>query len=209
MIAPNVSTPWRSFTKTFWLAILLAAMVNSIVTVAGSPSGTQATKIPMAKLIAREALLLLTGKAMPKNMRAVRIAIDAIIFTNVLISRDKGDIVFSSPAVRVAICPSTVLSPVRITMPYASPENISRDQRGSCNLCQLGIAKTHALRWNHVEKWFQKLLRFLLLVEFDERINVCNDNKDGSQIGLVQKSAKCLNTDNRRDLAHTFWKLSL
>jgi hypothetical protein len=39
--------------------------------VAGRPSGTQATKIPTAKLTANEVLLLLTGKAMPKKIMAV------------------------------------------------------------------------------------------------------------------------------------------
>jgi hypothetical protein len=49
----------------------LAAIVKSIVTVAGKPSGTQATKIPMAKFTANDVLLLLTGKAMPKKTIAV------------------------------------------------------------------------------------------------------------------------------------------
>jgi hypothetical protein len=55
------------------------------VTVAGKPSGTQATKTEMAKLSVRETLLLFTGKPIPKKIPAERRAIVAIIFTNLAI----------------------------------------------------------------------------------------------------------------------------
>jgi hypothetical protein len=64
----------------------LAAIVKSIVTVADRPSGTQATKTPIAKLIAKDAFLLFTGKAIPKKMRAVIMAMVAISFTKLSIS---------------------------------------------------------------------------------------------------------------------------
>jgi hypothetical protein len=56
-----------------------------MVTVAGKPSGTQATKTEMAKLSVRETLPLFTGKPIPKKTPAVTRAMVAIIFTNLAI----------------------------------------------------------------------------------------------------------------------------
>ena len=47
-VDPKVSTDSRFFTRTHFLAILLAVRAKQTVTVARRPSGTFATIIPMA-----------------------------------------------------------------------------------------------------------------------------------------------------------------
>lgn len=49
-VEPNVSTDSRFLTRTIFLAMRLAVKARANVTVAGSPSGTLAIRIPIAKM---------------------------------------------------------------------------------------------------------------------------------------------------------------
>jgi len=80
---PSVSTPCRSLTRTFCLAIRFAAIDKSNVTTEGRPSGTNATKTETANVTVCAALPAYTV-VIPtaKKTMAKRIAMQETITTN-------------------------------------------------------------------------------------------------------------------------------
>jgi hypothetical protein len=81
-VEPKVSTASKFLTKTCLSANFLAVMAKDIVIQAKSPSGTLATKIPIAKIIHSSQEYPTTNLDKKKNATPKTIAITVMIKTN-------------------------------------------------------------------------------------------------------------------------------
>mmetsp|Transcript_43845 Transcript_43845/g.86518 ORF Transcript_43845/g.86518 Transcript_43845/m.86518 type:complete len:286 (-) Transcript_43845:489-1346(-) len=119
---PRVSTVCSCFTKTFSVASRCATICRQVVTVEGRPCGIFATVMEMA--ISRAPCQSIAGfRVIPRTrqMTPSKMAMMVIRMTN---NRSSLPMVVSFglfPAVRLAISPISVLSPVPMQIPTASP----------------------------------------------------------------------------------------
>jgi len=118
-VDPRVSTDSRFFTKTIFFAMRLAVRARASDTIAGSPSGTFAISIPMAKITFVK-MLYLKSPLMKKIAPIISAMID-IISMNLDISLANGVCLVLVELDSSAIRPITVSSPIRITMPLPRP----------------------------------------------------------------------------------------
>lgn len=108
VMAPNVSTPFKSFTNTLRFDMRSAANDNNMVINAGNPSGTQLTNTPIANEKLKPISLLIgdtytVKKAAIKNTTVVTAATHAINLTKRSISIVIGDNRFFSLCAMLAI----------------------------------------------------------------------------------------------------------
>ena len=117
-VEPNVSTPSRFLTSTFFLAKHLAVIAKDIVTHPNKPSGTLDTKIPIPNNTHGKIGYSTTSHPSKKKSIPSPIAIKKIRTTNISSSYFKGLFYVFSADERLAIYPRVVASPILTTTPF-------------------------------------------------------------------------------------------
>jgi hypothetical protein len=67
---------------------------------------------------------------------------------------------------------------------HSDEHDITYDKVGGIELLKFAITDSHTLGWDQVQEGFEKSLRLLLLVEFNEGIEERHGNKNSTKISL-------------------------